>query len=91
MVDALPNMQPLRWDYSGSLLSQFENLQRGFVGPGLLRGDHVVEGHVEAAGGLGEKVVVNIGNDGELIACLELAERGDGVRKRRPAGQRVGQ
>ena len=91
MVDALPDVQPLAGNYSSALLSEFEYLQRWFVGPGLLRGDQVVEGHVEAAGGLGEKVVVNVGDDRELVARLEFAEGGDCVRKRQPVGQRIRQ
>ena len=60
-------------DHSSALLRQFEHLQRWFVGAGLLRGDHVVEGHFEAAGCGGEKVVVHVGNDRELVARLEFA------------------
>ena len=77
MIDALPNVQPLAGDYSGALLSEVEYPQRWFVGLGLLRGNHVVEGYLETAGGAGKKFVVNVGDDGELVARLEFAESGD--------------
>ena len=67
MVDALANMQPMPRGDAGSLLGQFENLKRGFVGSGLLSGDHVIEGHGEPKGSCSKKVVVDIGNDRELI------------------------
>ena len=91
VVDALPDVQPLAGTDSGALLSEFEYLQRWFVSPRLLRGDHVVEGHFEAAGSGGEKVVVNVGDDRELVARLEFAEGGDRIRERQPVGQRVRQ
>ncbi len=91
MIEALADVQPPARDCSGALLSEFEYLQRWFVGPGLLRRDHIVEDYFEAAGSGGKKVVVNVGDDRELVVRLKFAEGGDCVRERQPVGKRVRQ
>ena len=63
VIEALADVQPLAGEYSGALLSQFEYLQRRFISPRLLRGNHVVEGYFEAASSGGKKVVIHVGDD----------------------------
>ena len=72
MVNALGDVQPLAWGHASPLLRQLEHLQRRFVGPGLLGGDHVVKRNLEAARRGGEKIVVHVGNDRKLVARLSL-------------------
>ena len=72
MVDALGSVQPLRRTHADSLLCQIEDPQRRFVCPSLLSGDQVIERNLKVASSGGEKVVIHIGNDRELVSRLEL-------------------
>jgi hypothetical protein len=90
VIDALGYVKPLAWGDGGSLLRQLEHGQRRFISCGLLSGDHVVERYLEAAGSVSEKVVIDIGDDRELVPGLQFLEGLDCVGKGQPVGEGLG-
>ena len=91
VIDALGDVKPLAWGDGGALLRQLEHRQGRFVGSGLLGGDHVVEGYLQAAGGVGEKSSSTLEMTASLYRDLSLCERRDRVGERQPVGERFGQ
>ena len=63
----------------------------GLVGPGLLRGDDVVERDAQPRRRPGEQVVVAVRDRDEPVAGLQARERLGRVGERRPVGDRPGE
>src|SRR5579863_3234908 len=74
VVDALADMENAVRGGLDACESQFENLQRRFVGLCLLSSNDLVEFHFELWPRSREKIVVHVGNNREAIAALELAQ-----------------
>ena len=90
MVNALAHVQDAMGGSIDAAQGQFEQLQRRFVGLGLLCGDDFVEFNFQLGAGEGEEIVVDVGENREAKARLELAESGDGVRPGPPRGRESG-
>jgi len=83
-VDAFGGVQPPRWGHADSCCARLKISSEGLLGASLLGGDHVIESYLKAARRSGEKVVIHIGDDGELITRLELLQRRHGIGERQP-------
>ena len=78
VVNTLPDMQHPMGRGVNAAQGQLKKLQRRFVGLGLLRGDDFVEIDLELGPSSGEEIVVDIGENREAKAGLQLR------RARRP-------
>ena len=91
MVNALADVKPLFRRDADSFLRKLENTKRRFIGVGLPGCNDVVEFYFQLGRGLGEKIVVNIGDDCELVTSFELAKGCNGIREGLPVRQRIRQ
>src|SRR5664280_982222 len=66
-------------------------IERRFVTVYLLSGYHGVETYLQLRRGVGEQVVVNIGEHGQLVAGLQTAQCGDCIGKGLPVADRFRQ
>lgn len=87
MVDALADVQYVLASNSEALECELKWGERGFVGLGLLGGDHLVEGNFEVTGSSAKEIVVGVGDDRQLVFGLEPGERGNCVGKGLPVFQ----
>jgi len=81
VINALAGVQPLAGRRASPVLRQLEHLQRWFVGAGLLRGDYVVERNLQTSRRGGEKVVIHVGDDRQLVTCFQFAQGRNRIRE----------
>ena len=91
MVNALADMQDAVRGSVDAVEGQFEELQGWLIGLALLGGNDIVEIDFESRTRGGEKVVVDIGENGEAEARFKLEERGHSIGPRLPGRKRLGE
>ena len=89
VVQALRNVQPLFRFNCHPRSGDVEIAHIGFVASDLLSSDDGIEVDVERLSRPGEQIVVHVGDDRELVACLQRVQRGRDIREDRPFGQGV--